>query len=103
MQAARSVSRADSLGPAGLLGRHGYAVDITAALLDFAFDQLGLEKIHGETGNMRASRLAAFFGGVEIASDSAPDWMAANGWRQTRWLITRQAYIESRRNGRSKP
>lgn len=82
-------------------GRHGYAIEIMDALLDFGFDQLRLQEIRGGTPNVRAARLAAYFGGVEVEAPIQPDGTPKAGG-QTHWLIVPQAYKDSRgRKGRS--
>jgi RimJ/RimL family protein N-acetyltransferase len=87
-------------------GRHGYAAEVARALLDFGFDELGLTEIRGETGNPRAARLAAFFGGVEAGADPLPqvERVGVAGSRaQIQWIIAREAYARSVGKTRSRP
>lgn len=75
-------------------GRHGLAVEALAALLDFGFGVLRLERVLGETasGNHRVERLARWFGGTLAAQAGGPDWMARRGWTAVTWAITREGW-----------
>jgi [ribosomal protein S5]-alanine N-acetyltransferase len=73
-------------------GRYAYALEISRALLDFGFDQLGLIEIFGITANSndRVARLATWFGATVTAHRPGPLWMTACGWTEVEWQITRQ-------------
>jgi len=75
-------------------GRYGYALEVTHALLEFGFGDLGLCEIGGFTAgaNARVARLASWFGAVAIATRPGPDWMRARGWRETKWRISRDCW-----------
>ncbi len=75
-------------------GRHGYAIEIARALLDFGFRDLGLDEIGGVStnANIRVARLATWFGAVAAETRPGPDWMLARGWSETEWRIAREAW-----------
>ncbi len=70
-------------------GRFALVHDITEAMLDFGFGQLGLTRITGSTasGNSRVEKLARWFGASIIASREGPAWMTARGWNEIDWAI----------------
>lgn len=89
-------------------GRFGLALDATAALLDFGFEQLRLRQVVGSTasGNDRVEKLARWFGGRRVAERDGEGWMTARGWREVDWTITRedwQRYLSERTPGRRRP
>jgi ribosomal-protein-alanine N-acetyltransferase len=73
-------------------GRYAYALEISRALLDFGFDELGLTEIFGVTASAkdRVARLATWFGATVTARRPGPLWMQARGWTEVEWRITRQ-------------
>ena len=75
-------------------GRHGYAIEVGRALLEFGFGDLGLQEIYGVsmTANARVARLAKWFGAEAVASRSGAAWMSARGWTETEWRITRDRW-----------
>jgi len=74
--------------------RHGYAIEVGRALLDFGFGDLGLREIYGVTvdANARIARLAEWFGAEVVATRSGAAWMSARGWKETEWRITRDQW-----------
>ena len=78
-------------------GRYGYAVEIVRALLGFGFGSLGLGEVRGVTasGNARVARLAGWFGARVTATRPGPGWMAARGWREVEWRVTRAEWERS--------
>jgi ribosomal-protein-alanine N-acetyltransferase len=72
-------------------GRHGYAIEVGRALLEFAFGELRLEEVRGVTvsANVRATRLAEWFGAETIAVRPGAAWVAARGWSEIEWRIPR--------------
>ena len=78
-------------------GRYGYAVEIMHALGDFAFGILKLRNIYGGTvsANARVARLASSFGAVATTRPT-PAWMAARGWSQVEWHVTREQWETGR-------
>lgn len=69
-------------------GKFGYATETMTALIDFGFNELGLDQILGKTvsANSKISRLATAFGAKAAVIDT-PAWMAAKGWQQIQWQI----------------
>ncbi len=78
-------------------GRYGYAVEIVRALLGFGFGTLEFDAICGATasGNTRVARLASWFGARVTATRPGPNWMAARGWREVEWRVTRAEWENS--------
>ena len=74
--------------------RHGYAIEVGRALLEFGFGDLGLQEIYGVTvdANARIARLAEWFGAEAVATRSGAAWMSARGWNETEWRITRDQW-----------
>ena len=85
-----------------LWGRYGYAVEIMHALVDLAFGDLKLSEIYGSTvsANVRVARLAGAFGAVATTRPT-PAWMAARGWSQIEWHVTREQWEGGRLTMRS--
>jgi ribosomal-protein-alanine N-acetyltransferase len=83
-------------------GRYGYAIEVTDALLEFGFCDLGLREIRGRTvsANARVARLARWFGAVALATRPVPARMLARGWRETEWRITRASWERAAGAGR---
>jgi RimJ/RimL family protein N-acetyltransferase len=79
-------------------GRHGYAVEVGRALLEFGFGALDLREIRSVTvdANARAERLAGWFGAVVVATHPGPAGMQDRGWSQTEWQITRDRWEQAR-------
>jgi len=77
-------------------GRYGYAIEIIHDLVDFGFGSLKLSEIYGSTvsANARVARLASFFGAVATTRPT-PAWMAARGWSQIQWHVTREQWESS--------
>ena len=105
-----------SLGPAGLIGccglrrqgstagraefgievaprwwGQGYATEAARAILAFGFRELGLQEVRGVsvTENARVTRMVSRLGFVPVGSPAGPAWLAARGWTQTEWQLTR--------------
>jgi ribosomal-protein-alanine N-acetyltransferase len=74
--------------------RHGYATEVTRALLEFAFGDLELQEIYGVSvdANARSERLAEWFGAEVVATRAGAAWMSARGWHETVWRITRERW-----------
>jgi ribosomal-protein-alanine N-acetyltransferase len=66
-------------------GRHGYAVEVGRALLDFGFGRLGLREITGVTGsaNARVARLAKWFGAETVGTSLGTARMSVEGSTET--------------------
>ena len=81
----------------GYWGRYRTAIEIASGLLEFGFSTLGLAEIVGSTtsANLRAARLAAWFGGVLVESAPGAEWMQERGWAETRWRVAREALQRS--------
>ncbi len=79
-------------------GRFAYAIEISAALIDFGFGRLGLSEIVGPTqsANTRVIRLAEWFGATLVANRPGPGWMRAKGWSEIEWRIRREDWESSR-------
>ncbi|MDV2081083.1 GNAT family N-acetyltransferase [Marinobacter xestospongiae] len=82
-------------------GQFGYAVEIMKCLVDYGFSNFDLAQIFGSTvsENTKIARLASAFGATAIERDT-PAWMAARGWRQIEWQISRGTWSERPANGR---
>ncbi|MGH8503242.1 MAG: GNAT family N-acetyltransferase [Gammaproteobacteria bacterium] len=78
-------------------GRYGYAVEAMRALVEFGFGNLGLTQLYGSTvsANGRIARLVSSFGAV-ATTKPAPAWMAARGWSQIEWQVTRAQWERGR-------
>lgn len=66
-------------------GRYRYAIEIVSSLLEFGFEQLGLQEVKAFSisANLRVVRLAHRYGFVEIGSSVSSTWMEKQGWKQT--------------------
>ena len=75
-------------------GRHGYAVEVGRALVDFGFGELMLDVISGSTvsGNVRIARMAEWFGAEVVATLPGPSWMSARDWSEVHWRIARERW-----------
>ena len=73
-------------------GRYRLALDASATLLDYAFDQLHLDTVTGSTasGNKRVEKLARWFGAQIKEQRVGPAWMTARGWKEVDWTLTRE-------------
>jgi len=78
-------------------GRYRYAIEIMQALVEFGFGNLQLREIYGSTvnANVRIARVARSFGAVATTRPT-PAWMAARGWCQIGWHITRVRWDSGR-------
>ena len=87
-------------------GRYRVAVEVGEALATFAFRELGLARIVGDTssGNTRVARIARAFGAELVARRDGPAWMAARGWHEVDWAITRERWeaVRARQAGRGR-
>lgn len=74
-------------------GRYRYAIEVMLALVDVGFTDMELREIYGGTvsANSRIARLAASFGAT-AAVRPGPEWMAARGWQQVEWRISREQW-----------
>lgn len=77
-------------------GRYAYAIEVASALIEFGFCNLNLTVIRGISidANSRIARLAQRYGFVAIGTRPTPDWMAARGWSQIEWQLTREAWAD---------
>lgn len=80
-------------------GRYRLAIDVTSALLEYGFRELGLVAIMGNTssGNKRVEKLAQWFGADIIAQRDGPDWMKMGGWQEVGWALKREKWTSSER------
>jgi ribosomal-protein-alanine N-acetyltransferase len=80
-------------------GRYRLAIETAGTLIDHGFAEFGLERIVGNTasGNRRVERLARWFGARIVARRPGPEWMAARGWQEVAWALTRQGWADSGR------
>ena len=78
-------------------GRYRLAIDVTTALIEYAFRTLGLDRVIGDTasGNTRVARLARWFGAEIIAERPGPAWMATRGWVEVDWSLSREAWAKA--------
>ncbi len=79
-------------------GRYRLAIEAAAALIDFGFDVLDLQILIGSTasGNVRVEKLARWFGADLVAQRPGPEWMAARGWSEVDWALTREGWARSK-------
>jgi ribosomal-protein-alanine N-acetyltransferase len=78
-------------------GRYRMALDAGVCLVEFGFDTLHLETIIGITasGNKRVAKLARWFGARIVDRRAGPEWMAARGWQEVDWALTRNEWRRS--------
>ncbi len=78
-------------------GRHGAAIEVAGALVEYSFSMLGLHTVTGDTasGNRRVDRLARWFGAVIVGRREGPAWMRARGWQEVEWALSREAWETS--------
>lgn len=71
-------------------GRHGFAIEIARAMIEFGFSKLGLQEIFGSTAsdNTRVKRLATWFGATEVVGGAGP----ACRWDKTEWQMTYEGW-----------
>ena len=83
-------------------GRHGFAIEISRAMIEFGFTKLRLQQIFGSTAsaNTRVRRLATWFGATEVVGNPAPTWIGMCGGNKTEWQI---AFENWARNSRRRP
>jgi RimJ/RimL family protein N-acetyltransferase len=69
----------------------GYAKEAANAMLRFGFGELGLHEVRGisVTENIRVASLVSRLGFTAVGNRAGPSWMAARGWSQTEWQLTR--------------
>lgn len=81
--------------------RYRYAIEVLSALVEFGFRDLKLREIYGRTvsANARVARLVSSFGGVAVTQPT-PASMAARGWSQVEWQITREQWESGRLTSR---
>jgi len=82
-------------------GRFRLALDVAAALVEYGFAELGLDKIIGDTssGNRRVEKLATRFGAKISARREGPSWMQKRGWHEVDWELSREAWLATTRKG----
>lgn len=78
-------------------GRHGAALEVAGALIEYGFHALSLEAVVGDTasGNRRVERLARWFGATLEGRREGPAWMKARGWEEVDWVLSRDAWAAS--------
>jgi [ribosomal protein S5]-alanine N-acetyltransferase len=83
-------------------GRYRYAIEVIESLVEFGFDDLGLQEIYGGTvsANTRIVRLLESYGATTVIR-ATPSWMSARGWSQIDWQITREEWESGRLKRRS--
>ena len=71
-------------------GRYRVALDVVTGLVRFGFDDLGLDRIVGDTasGNTRVAKLARWLGASLADARPGPGWMARRGWHEVDWVLT---------------
>ena len=76
------------------LWRRGYATEAARAMLDFAFAELGLEIVRGETvsANARVAALLTRLGFRHAGSEPGAAWMEERGWTLVHWELSREAW-----------
>lgn len=76
------------------MGRYAYAIEVTKALIEFGFHNLGLKEIRGVSvsANLRVTRLAQRYGFVAIGTRPSPNWMSDRSWSQIEWQLTRESW-----------
>jgi [ribosomal protein S5]-alanine N-acetyltransferase len=84
-------------------GRHGFAIEVAHAMIEFGFSKLGLREIFGSAAsdNTRVKRLATWFGATEVVGDSGSARVEVRGCDKTEWQITYESWKENAR-GRSR-
>jgi ribosomal-protein-alanine N-acetyltransferase len=85
----RNAEMGLSLAPE-LWGRFGYALEIAGVLLELAFNHLDFDEVNGTTAhrNKQVTRLAEWFGGVQIGFTSA----TGSEFDQVHWKVTPEAW-----------
>ena len=80
------------------------AIEVVSALIEHGFRDIGLCAIIGDTasGNKRVEKLAHWFGADIVARRDGPEWMAARGWLEVDWVLTREAWERTGRRSRSR-
>jgi [ribosomal protein S5]-alanine N-acetyltransferase len=75
-------------------GRYAYAIEVGRALLDFGFNELGLEAISGSTvsANVRIVRLVEWIGAEVVAIRPGSSWISERGWNEVDWRIARERW-----------
>ncbi|HEV2845020.1 MAG TPA: GNAT family N-acetyltransferase, partial [Thermoanaerobaculia bacterium] len=70
----------------------GFASEAARAILQFAFDDLGVREVLGVTvtQNTRVQRLVARLGFRKVETRPGPPWMRARGWSETVWALSRR-------------
>lgn len=99
----RRAGKAEGTGVLGLeltpddWGRHGAAIEVAGALIEYGFCALRLHTITGDTasGNRRVDKLARWFGAAIVGRRDGPAWMAARGWQEVEWALSRDAWQAS--------
>jgi [ribosomal protein S5]-alanine N-acetyltransferase len=83
-------------------GRYRLAIEVAGALVEHGFRDLDLRTIVGDTasGNRRVEKLACWFGASITGRRDGPEWMAARGWQEVDWALTRDGWDEAKRKRR---
>ena len=72
----------------------GLAAESARALLEFGFDSLTLNEVHGQSvsENRRVARLVARLGFARMPDRPGSAWMRERGWTFAEWLLTKEAW-----------
>lgn len=73
----------------------GYGTEAARALLGFGFTALGLHAVRGVTvsANERVTHLLRRLGFRSLEATAGPEWLAARGWQQIPWELTREQWV----------
>ena len=76
---------------------HGYAEEAARASLGFAFTELGVEVVRGQSvsRNEGAAKLVRKLGFVSSGMRKGSMWLQSRGWQLQDWELAREAWEES--------
>jgi [ribosomal protein S5]-alanine N-acetyltransferase len=74
----------------------GLAAEAAREMIRFGFDALRLDEIRGisVTANHRVERLVTALGFVNLGEHEGAPWMAARGWTNTTWGLTKSKWTQ---------
>lgn len=82
-------------------GRYKLALEVAVGLINYGFEELGLEMVIGDTssGNTRIEKMARWFGAKIINQREGPEWMKKRGWKEVDWAISKESWdlVKARR------
>jgi [ribosomal protein S5]-alanine N-acetyltransferase len=75
-------------------GRYKLALEVAVGLINYGFEELGLDMIIGDTssGNTRIEKMARWFGAEIINERDGPEWMQNRGWKEVDWAISKESW-----------